>query len=113
MAGHDHDHDHGAEPRLPPSTDGSVVMDIGADVGAIVVYTPDTLAGVEIEITRRGEETAFVHTEVRERRLPDGSIYAGVFPEVPAGDYALVPIASLPPIEVSVAGGHVSEITWQ
>lgn len=102
-----------SEAQLPPSYDGSVVMDIGGDTGAIVVYTSEALDGVEIEITRRGEERAFVHTEVRERRLSEGSIYAGVFPGVPAGEYALVPIEALPPTEISVAGGHVSEITWK
>jgi hypothetical protein len=101
-----------AETKLPPSHDGSVVMDIGGDIGAIVVYTPDELVGIEIEIIRRGEMRAFVHTEVRERRLVGGSIYAGVFPGVPAGDYSLVPIASLPPIEFSVSGGHVCELNW-
>ena len=123
---HDHDHDHGhhhhdhdhhplplrSEPRLPPSTEGSVVMEVGGDIGAIVVYTPDVLEGIEIELALRGEDRQFVHTEVRERRLPDGSIYAGVFPAVPAGEYTLLPVAALPALDVHVEGGRVAELSW-
>jgi hypothetical protein len=113
---HDHDHHHIAvrpsEVRLPASTEGSVVMEVGGDVGALVVYTPDALAGHEIELALRGDDRQFVHTEVRERRLPDGTIYAGVFPAVPAGEYTLLSIHSLPARDVSVEGGRVAELTW-
>jgi hypothetical protein len=113
----DHHHHHHALPltpevRLPPSTEGSVVMEVGGDVGALVVYTPDALAGHEIELALRGEQRQFVHTEVRERRLPDGTIYAGVFPAVPAGEYTLLSIHALPALDVSVEGGRVAELTW-
>jgi hypothetical protein len=113
----DHHHHHHALPltpevRLPPSTEGSVVMEVGGDVGALVVYTPDALAGHEIELALRGEQRQFVHTEVRERWLPDGTIYAGVFPAVPAGEYTLLSIHALPALDVSVEGGRVAELTW-
>jgi hypothetical protein len=112
---HDHDHDDGHHDHhhaLPPSTEGSVVMDVGGDIGALVVYTPDALAGLEIELARRGDDRQFVHTEVRERRLPDGTIYAGVFPTVPSGAYTLLPVAALRAVDVEVEGGRVSELTW-
>jgi hypothetical protein len=118
---HEHTHDHHdhhhlavrpAEVRLPPSTEGSVVMEVGGDVGALVVYTPDALAGLEIELALRGDDRQFVHTEVRERRLPDATIFAAVFPAVPAGEYTLLPVAALPALDVSVEGGSVAELTW-
>lgn len=87
-------------------------MEVGGDVGALVVYTPDVLAGLEIEILRRGDDRPFVHTEVRERRLPDATIYAGVFPAVPAGEYTLLPVAALPALDVSIEGGRVAELSW-
>ena len=87
-------------------------MEVGGDIGALVVYTPDELAGLEIELARRGDNHQFVHTEVRERRLPDGTIYAAVFPAVPAGDYTLLSAAALPALDVSVEGGRVAELTW-
>ena len=108
---HHHDHHHDHQP-LPPSTEGSVVMEVGGDVGALVVYAPDALAGLEIELAMRGDDHQFVHTEVRERRLSDGTIYAGVFPAVPSGEYTLLPVAALPALDVNVEGGRVSELTW-
>jgi hypothetical protein len=100
---------------LPPSTEGSVVMEVGDDIGALVVYVEPTsgLDGREIEIACRGEQRPFVHTEVRERRLPAGAIYAGVFPAVPAGEYTLLPLAHLPAVDVRVEGGRVAELTWR
>ena len=53
-----------------------------------------------------------MHTEVRERLLPDGSIYAGVFPAIDAGEYTLLPIDALPALDVNVEGGRVAELTW-
>jgi len=86
-----HEHtQHRTERALPPSGQGTVLLDIGGDVGALVVHTADELDGVEIELSHRGERRAFVHTEVRERRLPEGSVYAGVFAAVVVGEYTLL-----------------------
>jgi hypothetical protein len=113
MSHHGHDHSHGivaAEPRLSPSRQGTVVLDIGDGVGALVVHTTGALAGCEIEIARAGERTQFVHTEVRERVLPAGSVYAGVFPDVPEGDYTLLEVCGHGPHDVTIRSGCVSEI---
>jgi hypothetical protein len=98
--------------ELGPSRDGTVVLDIGADVGALVVYTPKRLAMMEIGITRRGEARPAMHTAVRPRDLPGGRRYAAVYPAVPAGDYALPATAGLPSLDVTVDGGHVTEVEW-
>lgn len=89
-----------------------MVMEVGDGVGALVVYTPDTLAGIEIELARRGDDHQFVHTEVRERQLPEGVIFAGVFPAVPSGEYTLLPVAALPALDVRIEGGRVAQLTW-
>jgi hypothetical protein len=108
----EHGHHHHHHGPLPPSTEGSVVMEVGGDVGALVVYTPDALAGLEIELARRGDDHQFVHTEVRERQLPDRTIYAGVFPAVPSGEYTLLGAGALPALDVEVEGGRVAELSW-
>jgi len=36
----------------PPAGQGSVVLDIGGDIGALVVTMPPELEGVEVEINR-------------------------------------------------------------
>ena len=101
-----HHHDYG------PSWDGTVVLDIGGDVGAVVVHTPADLEGVEIELARGNEGVPFVHTAVRERRLLDGTVHAAVFAEVPAGSYTLVGLGSRPSTLLTVTGGHVTELRW-
>jgi hypothetical protein len=44
----------GASPENPHAGHGMVVLDIGGDVGALVVSTPGHMAGVEIEICPAG-----------------------------------------------------------
>jgi hypothetical protein len=113
-AGHAHEHAHGHvhEPTLPPSGHGTVLLDIGDDVGALVVHTPPAFAGTEIELARHGETNAFVHTEVRERRLPDGSVHAGVFAAVVSGDYTLLGTGGRPSSDVTITAGGVTEVHW-
>ena len=113
-AGHAHEHAHGHvhEPTLPPSGHGTVMLDIGDDVGALVVHTQAAFAGMEIELARRGQTNAFVHTEVRERRLPDGSVHAGVFPAVVAGDFTLLGAGGRPSCDVTISAGGVTEVHW-
>lgn len=102
-----------SEAQLPPSYEGSVVMDIGGDTGALVIYTPDALADLEIEIARQGEDRPFVHTAVRERHLTEGSLFAAVYPNLPAGRYTLMPVSSQPALDVTIEGGRVTELTWE
>jgi hypothetical protein len=108
---HDDHTPHRHERALPPSGQGTVVLDIGGDVGALVVHATGDLSGVEIELARRGERQAFVHTEVRERRLPEGTVYAGVFPAVVIGDYTLLGLDGRPDLEVTISSGRVTEVT--
>jgi len=107
----EHEHRHHHHRPLPPSGAGTVLLDIGEGVGALVVHAPATLCGIEIEIARRGEMNAFVHTEVRERVLPEGSVYAGVFAELPEGDYTLLDFARCPDRDLTIRSGRVTEVT--
>lgn len=86
-----------------------VVVDIGGDIGALVVNTTADLDMVEIHICPVGTG-ARTHTVVRARHLPSGGVvFAGVFPSLPAGDYTL-----LAPVEkvAHVDGGAVTEVSW-
>jgi hypothetical protein len=104
--GHEHHH------TLDPSGDGTVVLDIGGDVGALVLHTPHELAGMEIDIFRAGEAFPAMHTAVRARDLPGGHVHAAVYPTVPAGDYVIAAVGALPALSVTVRGGCVTETTW-
>ena len=41
-----------SEPAAGPSGPGTVVMELGADIGALILYTPADMDGEEIEISR-------------------------------------------------------------
>jgi hypothetical protein len=103
-----HSHHH----SLPPSGEGTVVLDIGGSIGALIVHTPPVWAGVEIELARRGETQQFVHTEVRERLLPDCEVYAAVFVEVPEGEYTLLDAPVHAERDVVVERGRVTQVNW-
>jgi hypothetical protein len=108
-ANHQHQHHHH---DYGPSGEGTVVLDIGGDTGAVVVHTSSALAGSEIELARRGEDGPFVHTAVRERHLPGSTMLAAVFAEVLAGEYTLIGFGAHPSVPVTVTGGCVTEFSW-
>jgi hypothetical protein len=70
-----------------PSQTGSVVLDIGGDIGAAILVAPPSLTGVEIEVRRSGEPWAGRHVAVRARHLPDGTVHAAVFEALKHGRY--------------------------
>jgi hypothetical protein len=106
MGTHHHHHNYG------PTFEAAVVLDIGGDIGAVVVQTTPALAGHEIELAPEHHDVPLVHTAVRERHLPDRVVHAAVFPAVPAGTYTLIGTAGHRSRSVVVAGGHVTELTW-
>lgn len=93
---------------------GTVVLDIGGDVGAAVVVVPASVAGAEIEVRAEGDEWAGVHTGVRQRELPGGgSLQAAVFESLEAGRYQ-VRVRHGPPTATTtsftVRGGSVTDV---
>lgn len=105
---------HGAEEVLGPSHAGSVVLDLGDGVGALVLDTPAALAGREIEISPAGEGRGAyrTHSMVRERRTGAGVIYAAVYPGLRADDYTIWRDAVTPAGTVTVGGGRVTRYRW-
>ena len=112
---HTHTHDHSHPPEAPhgPSGVASVVSDIGGDIGAAVVYVPETLAGLEIEIRPIGSVWDGTHTAVRERPVGSSVVYAGFFGSLPAGRYELrLKGDERREVKLAVRGGEVAEVTW-
>ena len=100
-----------SEPVAGPSGPGTVVMELGAGVGALILYTPAGLDGEEIEISRDGERPR-THSRVRPRHLPGADQVRGGLPG-PAGR-ALHRLARrhTPVAAVTVTGGQVSSCHW-
>jgi hypothetical protein len=112
---HDHDHDHAnghAHTHEPAQErrhviERGAVLDIGGDVGALLVTTGPELEGAEIELY--DEQGGYVmHTEVHAREMPGGRRYAGLFPSVQQGSY-LVSTGPGPRVPVRVTGGEVAK----
>lgn len=94
-----------------PSEKGSVLLDIGGDVGAAIVNTPASLVGSEIEIRRCGTAWAGTHVAVRERHVAGGAVHAALFSSLVHGDYEvrIRGDADSPTTVLTVQGGRVSE----
>ena len=93
-----------------PSEEGSVVVDIGGDVGAAIVSTAASLVGSEIEIRPSGAAWDGTHVAVRERHISGGVTHAALFPGLAFGTYEvrLRGDAAAPVTTFTVEGGRVS-----
>ncbi|MGN6792314.1 MAG: hypothetical protein ACTHJW_07965 [Streptosporangiaceae bacterium] len=88
------EHEHGA---AGVSAVGSVVLDIGPGVGALVLFTPPCLEGVEIEISPETPAVPSTHSLVRKRVTCGQSgasahadfSYAAIYPSLAAGRYTI------------------------
>jgi hypothetical protein len=125
----------------PHAGQGPVLLDVGGDVGALLVRMPAGLEGVEIEIRTRqpdgrvgahhhghdhhgeevhGGDTMHVpdtlhvsHVQVLRRPTPEGVVVCAVFPSLLAGDYELYQRPFGPVrLQVSITGGQVAQESW-
>jgi len=99
------------EPVLGPSGPGSVILEVGGDIGALVLETPPGLAGAEIEISPT-DGGARTHSAVRVRHTAAGTRHAAVYPGLPAGDYVVWGRDGVPAGQVTVRGGQASRFSW-
>ncbi len=97
-----------------PSGAGSVVLDVGPGVGALVLHTPADLDGREIEISPMGVPAARrTHSQVRQRRAGGSVRYAAVYPGLSAGEYTIWRDARRPAGVVTITGGSVTSYHWR
>ncbi len=122
----------------PHAGQGAVLLDIGGDVGALVVICPPEMDGVEVDIVPAGtpphgsaepEDHAHAaghghghghghgappHVAVVARPIGGGQVlHSLVYPELTEGEYDLAikpdgPVA----LTATVHGGKVTETTW-
>jgi len=121
----------------PYAGQGPVLLDIGDDVGALVVTMPAILEGVEVEINRVGDDHRHPplhqhgdhhpaehdhdhdhgrhrpHVAVVARSAAVGVIPSLVFPELTEGRYELYRRPAGPvELTVTIRGGRVTEASW-
>jgi hypothetical protein len=89
-----------------------VVLDIGGDIGALILRTSPEMNGKEIELSSTIAGSKRFHNQVHERRIEGRTVFAAVYPEIQAGEYYIWG-DGLDPVEtVTVRGGEVAEIDW-
>jgi hypothetical protein len=103
-------HQHSVE----PSETGSVVLDIGGDTGALIIYTGPDLLGVEIEVSpaEHGTGGLRTHSAVRLRQVQGAVFHSAVYPGLPAGTYTVWATGDAPVGSVTIVGGTVGEFAW-
>jgi len=115
----------------PYAGQGPVMLDIGDDIGAIVLHLPASLEGAEVEIEPADDAGAHDHAHddghdhthdhghphrphvaVVGRPVGSGVAYSAVFPGLTEGRYALTIPGAAEPALVDVVGGQVTETAW-
>jgi hypothetical protein len=89
----------------------ALVLDIGGNIGALIIYADESCLGSEIDLTPVGAPRSHhLHTMVRRRRATGKDVIAGLYPEVREGTYIVWGLEDSGPLgEVTVMGGQVSE----
>ena len=123
--------DHAAGHENPHAGQGSVLLDIGGDVGALVVTMPPALVGTEIEIAPAGghhhghahahdhghdhghAHAHRPHVAVVDRPVTDGTLPSLVFPELVEGPYELFDKGEETVLlSAEITGGQVTFLEW-
>ena len=104
----------------PFAGQGSVLLDIGGEIGALVVAMPVEMEGAEVEIRpaaaqgdHRHGHVHHPHVAVVIRPVAGGRVPSLVFPEVREGRYGLgLKDTDEIGLEVEVVGGQVTTTAW-
>jgi hypothetical protein len=113
----------------PFAGQGAVLLDIGGDVGALVVAMPPSMVGLEIEIApvgghHHGHDHGHdhghhhghahrPHVAVVDRPVTDGTLPSLVFPELLEGSYELFDKgADTVLLTAGITGGQVTFLEW-
>jgi hypothetical protein len=105
---HTHDQPGGQPPEHAPDTTDNLLLDIGADTGALIIHAAADRDQAEVEISPAGSGQARTHNVVRLRNAPGRSVYAAVFPALPAGRYDVWRDQATTAGTVLVHGGQVA-----
>jgi hypothetical protein len=109
--GHGHQHDTRHD-RNHMAGQGPTVLDIGDDVGALVLYTSADLVGAEIEISPDGDPQRRRHVAVHPRVFSGGTAYAAVYYGLTQGTYHLWASDGSAALTVSIDGNQITESVW-
>jgi hypothetical protein len=89
------------------------VLDIGGEIGALIVYAEAELLDIPIEVSPAGSDGQKFHQHILERPMPHGTSYAAVFDKIVEGKYTLW-LHECPRVrELKIVGATVTEVDWR
>src|ERR1700741_2303735 len=103
----------GEENHAARSHPEHVVLDIGGELGALIVHTDAAMLGTEVEISPTGEDELRSHKDVLQREINGRPAYTAVFDKLSAGSYTLWVNDQPRAREVAVIAGAVAELDWR
>jgi hypothetical protein len=86
------------------------VLDIGGEVGALVVLLAAPPVGGELFACPQGRPEAHFHTGVHSRDIEGTPTWVALYPEVVEGNYDLLDGAGSPMAQVAIIGGEVGQV---
>lgn len=95
-----------------PTGSGTVVLELGPGMGALVLVTRPELDGAEIDISMTGGGSYRTHSIVRPRHVADETQYAAVYPSLPAGSYTVWRASGDPLTTAIITSGTVTMTDW-
>ena len=111
---HDHEHvhteDHSHALEGYAVRGGPPVLDIGGDIGAMVVTMPPEALGTELHLRSEHEPPVAVHTGVWGRDHGGRTVPIALFPELLEGGYHVLDGTGTAVRHVEIVGGNVTTI---
>jgi hypothetical protein len=89
------------------------VLDVGGDVGALVLLAGEDMVGAELHISAYGEPDGGRHVAIHPRQLGGRTVHAAVYPDLTAGSYQLWTEDGRPAMTVEITGGSITQAHWK
>lgn len=89
-----------------------VVLEIGPDLGALIVHTDANMHGVEIEISPSADDAQRSHKQVLERSVAGRPAFTAVFDQLAAGTYTLWTDGVARVRGVKVTSERIAKLRW-
>jgi hypothetical protein len=85
-------------------------MDIGGDIGGLIVRLDDSLEGTELPIEFAEDPHRDIHTGVWRRSLGGESVVVAVYPELRQGRYSIRLSEDHCGADLEIIGGQVAQL---
>ena len=90
-----------------------VVLEIGGEIGALILRTDPSLHGSEIEISPADDDGHRSHKEVLERNINGEPAFTAVFDGLTRGAYTLWTEGKARARDVRISGGEITQLDWR